>query len=115
MGMPDSFFGVIMKKRRFIYTNKKHPKRSIMSGVLGILCILSLATAVFLTYRAGGETHAGYGLTGLLSLIFSVTGVSLGISGLRLRESFRLFSVLGIILNALVILWLGLLVYWGSM
>lgn len=102
-----------MAKRRIIYTNKKHPKRSIMSFILGVISIVSVWTVITLTYKAGGVSMPGYGLTGFLAAVFSLIGLGLGISGIRIRESFKLVTILGILLNALMIIGLIVLLYLG--
>ena len=48
-----------MKKRKYIYTNKKHPTGAIMSVILGIISGVSMIAVVYLTYRAKGETIPG--------------------------------------------------------
>lgn len=101
-------------KRRYIYTNKKHLKRSIMSFFFGVLCAVSMITVIVLTYRSGGVSMPGYGLTGFLSAIFSATGLGLGISGVMQKDCFKLFAILGIVLNALVLGGLVWIVLWGA-
>lgn len=110
----DGGMELSMRNRRIIYTNKIHPKRSIMSTVLGIISIVSIGIVIFMSYRAKGVALQGYGFTGLFACIFSLTGLGLGISGARITESFKFFSALGIVLNLVLLLFLGFLVLAGT-
>lgn len=100
-------------KRRYIYTNKRHLKRSVMSAFFGVLCVISMIAVIALTVQNGGTGKPGYGFTGLLSALFSLIGLGLGISGILQRDCFKLFSVLGILLNFFVLAGLAGMVIWG--
>lgn len=105
-----------MKKRRsYIFTNKKHSDKAIMSMILGIISTVSLGIVIFLTYRRGGEAKMGYGVTGVLATLFSLTGLALGLLTVREKENFRLFPVLGILFNMAALGILGLILYCGRM
>ena len=104
-----------MKKRKYIYTNKKHPTGAIMSVILGIISGVSMIAVVYLTYRAKGETIPGYGLTGLLAVIFSLIGFVLSAKSFQQKEAFRVYSVVGLILNLAVLLGVGGIVYLGTL
>ena len=104
-----------MKKRKYIYTNKKHPPGAIMSVILGIISGVSMIAVVYLTYRANGEAIPGYGLTGLLAVIFSLIGFVLSAKSFQQKEAFRVYSVVGLILNLVVLLGVGGIVYMGTL
>ena len=70
-----------------------------MSAILGAISICSGAVVLYLAYLKGGDVPISYGLTGLLSAIFSVVGLILGVLAVQEKEVFKLFPVLGIILN----------------
>jgi len=101
-------------KRNYIFTNKKHSLRAIMATILGIISLLSLIAAVYLAYLRGGETPTGYGVTGLLATLFSLTGLLLGIVTEREKEYYRLFPRLAIGLNFLALAGISLILYFGS-
>lgn len=103
-----------MKRKNYIFTNKKHSQRAIMSTILGIISLVSLTAVVYLTYLAGGEAQNGYGVTGLLATIFSFIGLILGIVTLRDKTYFRLFPWLGVIFNLLALGGICLILYLGS-
>ena len=88
-----------MKNRKYIYTNKKHSQKAIMSVILGIISLGSVILVLYLTSRAGGEAANGYGVTGLLATLFSFVGLILGILTVRENVYYRFFPILGIVLN----------------
>ena len=104
-----------MKKRKgYIFTNKKHSERAIMATILGIISLISLGIVIFRAYLGGGEAPAGFGFTGVLAMLFSVVGLCLGVVTFREKDYFRLFPVLGILLNLLSLGSLSLILYVGA-
>lgn len=85
-----------------------------MSTILGIISTISLGIVVYLTYRNGGEATVGYGITGLLATLFSLIGLIIGIITVREKEYFRLFPILGIVLNLLALAGVSLILYAGT-
>ena len=104
-----------MKRKNYIFTNKKHSERAIMSTILGIISIISLGTVVYLSYRRGGDALNGYGATGFLATIYSLVGLGLGIVSLREKDYFRFFPWLGTVLNTLALGMISFLLYFGCM
>lgn len=101
-------------KKGYIFTNKDHPLKGIMSTILGILSIGTLGTAVYLSYLHGGESSPRYGAAGLLAVIFMLVGMGLGIYSATEKDKFRLFPVLGIVTNTLAVGMLSLILYAGA-
>lgn len=101
------------KKRSYIFTNKRHSEKAIMSSVLGIISTLSLSAVVYLTYAQKGEAPAGYGVTGLLVVIFSMAGLILGIVTVTEKDRYKFFPWLGIVTNLIALLGIGFVVYAG--
>ena len=81
------------QKKNYMFTNRRHSEKAIMSTVFGVLCTVSLLAVVVLSYSRSGDIPAGYGFTGLFATILSMVGMLLGV--LSLREADRL----GILLN----------------
>ncbi len=104
-----------MKKRNYIFTNKKNSERAIMATILGVISCASLGIVVYLTYLNNGQAPAGFGVTGLLATIFSLTGLGLGIVTVKEKNYYRLFPVLGILLNLAALAFISLILYMGSM
>lgn len=102
------------RRKGYIFTNKKHSDKAIMSAILGVISTGSLAAVVFLTYLNGGNAPAGYGVTGILVTIFSVIGLILGIMTVREKDSYHLFPWLGILFNLLALCGISLVLYMGA-
>lgn len=81
---------------------------------MGVISLLSLGIVVFRAYLSAGEAAVGFGFTGLLAMIFSIVGLCLGIVTVREKDYYRLFPVLGIILNLLALGSLSLILYAGA-
>lgn len=104
-----------MKKRKnFIFTTKKHSHRGIMATILGIISLGAIAIVLLLSYISEGVTMTGYGFTGLLATVFSLIGLCLGIVTVRDGNYYRLFPVLGILLNLAALGSISLILYAGA-
>lgn len=104
-----------MKKRKgYIFTNKKHSSRAIMSTILGVISLASLGIVVFNAYLSAGEAAVGYGFTGVLATLFSFVGLCLGVVTVREKDYYRLFPVLGILLNLAALGSVSLILYAGA-
>lgn len=103
-----------MRKKNYIFTNKKHSDKAVMSTILGIISLISMGIVTYLSYCQGGVIHGGYGVAGLLAAIYSLIGLILGIVTLRDRDIYRLFPVLGTIFNFMVLAGISFLLYIGS-
>lgn len=101
------------KKRNYIFTNRKHTDQAIMSVILGMISVVSTIVALYLSYRRQLEGVVGYGATCLLAAIFAVIGLVLALTQLSRKDTFRFFPVLGLVLNLVVLVGIGLMVYWG--
>ena len=85
-----------------------------MATILGIISLVSLGIVVFRAYLGDGETTVGYGFTGLLATLFSFVGLCIGIVTVKERDYYRLFPVLGILLNLLALGSVSLILYAGT-
>ncbi len=103
------------KRPGYKFTNRRHPKRAIMGMILGILSMLSLGWAVYLSYTNNGVNPGSAGMTGILVTIFAMTGLILGIITVTERESYPLFPVLAIVFNVLALGGISLILYAGAM
>lgn len=100
-------------RKGYIFTNKKHSEKAIMSTILGIISLVSIGAAVFLTYQRGGDSLAGYGVAGIFAAVFSLIGLALGIDAVRRKDSYRLFPFLGLGFNLLALAGIGFILYVG--
>lgn len=101
------------RKSGYIFTNKRHSNKAIMATILGILSTLSLIAVLYLTYDKGGVAPVKYGWTGFFIAIFSLTGLILSGMTMREKDLYRLFSILGLVLNLVAFLGIVLVVYAG--
>ena len=85
-----------------------------MSVILGIISLGSVLLVVYLTSRAGGEALNGYGVTGLLATLFSFMGLILGILTVRENNYYRIFPILGVVLNVLCLVCISMILYLGN-
>lgn len=98
----------------YIFTNKEHSLYGIMATILGVLSCGTLGTAVYLSYLHGGESSARYGAAVLLAVIFMVVGLGLGVWSTTEKEKFKLFTVLGIVMNVIAFGMLSLILFAGA-
>ena len=78
------------------------------------ISLVSLGIVTYLSYSQGGVMHGGYGVTGVLATIYSLIGLILGILTLREKDIYRIFPVLGTILNVVALGGVSFLLYLGS-
>lgn len=105
----------MMKKRKnYIFTNKKNSKRAIMAVILGAVSLVSLGIAVSLSGLSSGSAKISYGYTGLLAAVYSLAGLILGVVTIQNKDYYRLFPVLGILLNFLALAAVSLVLYAGA-
>ena len=97
----------------YIFTDKKNPERGIMSAILGVIACVSVCLAVYLTSQNKGAAPMQYGSVILLSMVFSIVGMVLGILAMLEKDIFRMFPVLGIILNSLTLIAGCMILYIG--
>lgn len=104
----------MLKSKGFIFTNKEHTQKGIMSTILGILAGATLGIAVYQSYTNGGGPSDKYGAAAFLAILFMTAGMVLGIWSSTEKEKFRLFTVLGIIVNILAFGMLSLILFAGA-
>ena len=99
--------------RGYIFTNKRHSQKAIMSTILGVISTASMVVVIYLSFLLRGETPISYGLTVLLSLLMSVVGEVLGLVTVFERDRFKLFPIVGIVLNLAAIAIVAFVFYMG--
>lgn len=102
------------KKSGYMFTNRRHSKRAIMSTILGCISMVSLISIIYLSYLRKGAHLGSTGMTGLLITLFSMTGLILGVITMMEKERYRIFPVLGIVLNLLDLAGISLVLYAGA-
>lgn len=102
------------RKAGYKFTSKRHPKRAIMSTILGCISMISIILVVYLSYLGNGNTGGSTGTTGIFITLFSIAGLVLGIGTLLEKDHYYLFPLLGTILNALVLAGMSIILYAGT-
>lgn len=102
------------RKGGYIFTAKKHPEKGIMSTILGVISIVSVAAAVYLSFTKKGSAVAQYGAAVLLVTVFSLVGIVLGILSGMEKDRYRLFPFLGIGLNFVALAMISIILYAGA-
>ncbi len=105
----------VRSRGRYVFTDKKHPEKGVLSSALGVISVATIIYAVYLSYRNGGQAEAKYAVAVMFCLLYSITGLVLGILARMERDIFKLFPNVGIILNVISIIWVGLLLYFSFM
>lgn len=99
------------RKSSYIFTNKRHSQKAVMSTVFGAISTVSFLATIYLTYRKEGNATVSYGVAGLLITIFSLTGLILGIMAAFEKDRYHLFDYLGIGLNILILAGISFILY----
>lgn len=85
-----------------------------MATILGLISLVSLGIVLFMTYRSAGEAAVGFGFTGLFATVFSAVGLGMGIVTFQDKSYYRLFPVLGTLLNFAALGGISLILYAGA-
>ncbi len=104
----------MLRKKGYIFTNKQHTEKGIMSTILGILSNITMGTAIYLSYINKGAASARYGAAVVLAVAFMTIGMILGLWSTTEKEKFKLFIVLGIVVNTLAFGVLSIILYAGA-
>ncbi len=87
------------------FTNKSHPLKGIMSAVLGMIALVSMFLAIYLSYldgmasEGGGMARMQYGLASVLAFIMALAGEITGLAANTEKDRYRFFPILGLLLN----------------
>ncbi|HOO79894.1 MAG TPA: DUF6142 family protein [Lachnospiraceae bacterium] len=95
------------------FTKKKHPIKGVMSAILGVISLVSLLLAVYLSFQKKGAVEVRLAIASLLATIMAVAGVILGILGRLKKDQYYLFPIMGILINAVTLLLGTYIIYAG--
>ncbi len=104
----------MVRKKGYIFTNKRHTQKGIMSTILGILSNITMGTAIYLSYINKGVVSARDGTAVILAVAFMTIGMILGLWSTTEKEKFKLFMILGIVVNTLAFGMLSIILYAGA-
>lgn len=97
------------KKKRKIYTDKKHAVKGIVATVLAVAALIVFATVIYISFKNGGEAEMWIGSMALISILLGIVGLILGLMSFTSENSYKLFSQIGSFLNVFVLLIWGLI------
>ena len=103
-----------LKKNSYMFTNKEHTQKGIMSTILGVISLATLGYAVFMSYLRAGDVPRQYGAAAMLVMIYAFVGIGLGLVSRTERDKFYLFTYLGILLNVLTLALISAILYAGA-
>ncbi|MCH5261734.1 MAG: hypothetical protein J1F42_02375 [Lachnospiraceae bacterium] len=102
------------KKNSYMFTSKQHTQKGIMSTILGVISLGTLAYAVIMSYLKAGDIPRQYGAAAMLVMIFAFIGIILGVVSKTERDKFYFFTYLGIVLNVLALAVISIILYAGA-
>ena len=103
-----------MKSKNYIYTNKKHADKGVMASILGLISLVCLGLITYYAFVQRGTGMERLASAMLISCIFSLAGLALGIMALLEKDTFRVFSILGLVMNGAVLGLIGWALYYGN-
>lgn len=90
-------------RRKYKFTDKSQSVGGIFSTVLAVMAAAAFVSAVWISYRQRGNGGLFIGLLGVLTVFFSAIGLYVGAKSFQEEEIFFLFSWIGTILNAVLL------------
>lgn len=102
------------RKSSFMFTNKSHTEKGVMSTILGVISLATLGYAIVMSYLNAGEIPRQYGTAALLATIFAFIGAAVGAVSRTEKDKFYFFSYLGIVLNVLALAVVSAILYAGA-
>lgn len=100
--------------RSYIYTNKKQSGYGIMSTVFGILSVVTYILCIVSSYEKAGDITERYAVSALLATAFMITGFVLDVKAFFQVDRFKLFLIIGAVVNTLALLLLSSILYAGA-
>lgn len=90
-------------RRKYKFTDKSQSVGGIFSTVLAVMAVVLFVAAVWISYKQKGDGGLFIGLLGVLSAFFSAIGLYIGVKSFQEEEIFFLFSWIGTILSAVML------------
>lgn len=101
----------IRKKKSFMFTTRHYSFMSIMGIVLALVCILAVASMVFISYRNAGKIDIGFGGVGLFSVFLNIIGIICAVISLGERDVYLSPGIVAIVINgAMILAWVAIII-----
>lgn len=94
-------------KKQYKFTDKVQATGGVVAVVFAILALLSCVLGVWISYKTGGAAGAIIGLMGVFAVWFSGVGLYCGSRSFKQEECFYLYSWIGTIANAVILVFMG--------
>ena len=94
------------RRAGYKFTNKKNPIKGVAAFILGVIALGSLILAIYLTFQNQGVAPLQYAIAVILSIVMAIAGMVCGIMSCLEKDIFKLFPILGVVLNLLSLLYL---------
>ena len=85
-----------------------------MSTILGVISITTLVLIIYFSFLRKGFVPEQYAATMLITILFSLIGIILGVIGMFEKEKFHLFPGIGLFFNAIALSLIGIIIYSGT-
>ncbi len=97
------------RKRRIKFSDKSHATKGILATILGTISLVLMIVLVIISYSEKGDAGIYVGSIGLVAFVMAIIGLITGISSFKERERYYLFSKIGSLLSAMIIvLWIAI-------
>ncbi len=90
------------KKRSYMFTDKQHPVEAIISIIIGVAILVTVLVLSYKSSLTGGNGPILYGIISFFAMILSLAAFVVSVLSLRDKEVFRLFPMIGTILNGFI-------------
>lgn len=97
----------IKRSKNYMFTNRHHSKRGIISIVLAVIAMVTLIVLSIFSSQIGGNGGILYGGIGLCAYIISMTGLVLGIQSLKEEEVYYSIPRIGTTFNTMTVIIYG--------
>lgn len=97
------------KRGSYMFTDKKHPVEGILSVVIGAVILGMVGYLSYKSSLSGGNGPVSYGIFCFYGMILSFVAFVVSLLSLRDKEIFRVFPMIGAILNGVLFIGLFLL------
>lgn len=100
--------------RSFVYTNYRHSTYAIMSAVFGMLSLMTFVICILKSFESAGVGVERFGASATLASFFMLVGFGLCIYSFFEVYRFKLFKIIGLVLNSLAFIMLSIILYAGA-
>ena len=100
-------------KSKFTVKETKLP--TIFGASLGVISMVTVLLLLYLPFLRGGEATLSYGFAGILTSVFSVTGLILSILCINDHYQHHVLGWIGLVTNGIAVLSMAGILYLGML